>query len=429
MSALRSPAAVGPQAARGGGRVVSVDVLRGLTILLMIFVNDIAGATAAPPWLKHIDPSDADGMTLADVVFPAFLFITGVSIPLALERAFEAGRSVSSILAHVLVRTVSLLAIGVLMVNASAEATGWPPGAWEMSVYVAVLLAWNRVPAGAGTTTRTLVWLGKAAGAIAAAVLAWQFRTADGGWLRPQWWGILGLIGWAYCVTTMIYLLVRGRREFLVGAVGLLIAVFLGARAGFFSRVPAKAWLASWTPTLAQFEQAVEDVDAWVDIGSMLGSLASVTAAGAALGAVLLPRSDVSSPSGRRRWAAVFGLGLACGAVLLDSLYGINKIAATPSWCLWSSAFTCWTWALLSWLIDDRRGTGWTWPLRSAGENALTAFLLHPVVLHVLALTGTAEYLHFGEGPGPAIARSAAMAVAVLVLTGLLKRLSLHPRL
>ena len=72
-----------------GGRIISLDVLRGLTILLMIFVNDLGRGT--PSWMHHIQPSSADGMTLADVVFPAFLFIVGVSIPLAFERARAAG--------------------------------------------------------------------------------------------------------------------------------------------------------------------------------------------------------------------------------------------------------------------------------------------------------------------------------------------------
>jgi predicted acyltransferase len=72
------------------GRVASVDALRGLTILLMIFVNDLG--PAAPAWMHHIRPPNADGMTLADIVFPAFLFIVGVSIPLAFERARAAGR-------------------------------------------------------------------------------------------------------------------------------------------------------------------------------------------------------------------------------------------------------------------------------------------------------------------------------------------------
>ena len=70
-------------------RVTSVDTLRGLTIFLMIFVNDLG--RGAPSWMHHIQPPRADGMTLADIVFPFFLFIVGVSIPLALERSRAAG--------------------------------------------------------------------------------------------------------------------------------------------------------------------------------------------------------------------------------------------------------------------------------------------------------------------------------------------------
>ena len=70
------------------GRVASVDALRGFTILLMIFVNDLG--PHAPSWMHHIQPPNADGMTLANVVFPAFLFIVGISIPLAIDRGLEA---------------------------------------------------------------------------------------------------------------------------------------------------------------------------------------------------------------------------------------------------------------------------------------------------------------------------------------------------
>ena len=63
--------AVGRPEARlmAGGRIDSVDALRGLTILLMVFVNDLG--PAAPAWMHHIQPPSADGMTLADIVFPA----------------------------------------------------------------------------------------------------------------------------------------------------------------------------------------------------------------------------------------------------------------------------------------------------------------------------------------------------------------------
>src|SRR6516162_9360338 len=84
-----------------GRRVASVDAMRGLTILLMVFVNDLG--RGAPAWMHHIQPSNADGMTLADVVFPMFLFLVGVSIPLAFERARAAGRSKGAQLGHVLI--------------------------------------------------------------------------------------------------------------------------------------------------------------------------------------------------------------------------------------------------------------------------------------------------------------------------------------
>ena len=92
------------------GRVASVDALRGLTILLMVFVNDLG--PAAPSWMHHIQPPDADGMTLADVVFPWFLFIVGVSIPLALERARALGVPGWKQFAHILLRTAGLLIWG-----------------------------------------------------------------------------------------------------------------------------------------------------------------------------------------------------------------------------------------------------------------------------------------------------------------------------
>ena len=61
---------------RATPRVLSIDVLRGLDVLLMLFVNEVAGVRGAPAFLLHT-PHDADGMTITDVVFPAFLFIVG----------------------------------------------------------------------------------------------------------------------------------------------------------------------------------------------------------------------------------------------------------------------------------------------------------------------------------------------------------------
>ncbi|MFQ7113525.1 heparan-alpha-glucosaminide N-acetyltransferase domain-containing protein, partial [Hallella bergensis] len=64
-------------------RLISLDVLRGLTVMLMIFVNNGAGTQIFSP-LRH---SRWNGMTLCDLVFPFFLFMVGVSTYLSLRKS------------------------------------------------------------------------------------------------------------------------------------------------------------------------------------------------------------------------------------------------------------------------------------------------------------------------------------------------------
>ena len=103
-------------------RIQSIDAVRGITMLAMLFVNDLAGVTGVPAWLRHIKPAMSDGMTVVDVVFPAFLFIVGLAIPAALERRLDRGDTLLSLAWHVVVRSLGLLVIGVFMVNAESMA-------------------------------------------------------------------------------------------------------------------------------------------------------------------------------------------------------------------------------------------------------------------------------------------------------------------
>jgi len=64
-------------------RLVSLDLLRGLAVIGMIVVNEMAGM--APPVFPLLLHSHWAGLTIADVVFPAFLFMVGVSIPLSFK--------------------------------------------------------------------------------------------------------------------------------------------------------------------------------------------------------------------------------------------------------------------------------------------------------------------------------------------------------
>src|SRR5262249_50011307 len=77
-----------PNAAAATGRLLSLDVFRGLTIAAMILVNN-PGSHARVYWLlRH---ADWNGCMPADLIFPSFLFIVGVSIAFVLSARMEAG--------------------------------------------------------------------------------------------------------------------------------------------------------------------------------------------------------------------------------------------------------------------------------------------------------------------------------------------------
>ena len=59
-------------------RVVSIDVFRGITMFLMIWVNDFWTLQDIPKWLKHA-ASGEDYLGFSDLNFPWFLFVMGVS--------------------------------------------------------------------------------------------------------------------------------------------------------------------------------------------------------------------------------------------------------------------------------------------------------------------------------------------------------------
>lgn len=62
-------------------RLNSLDILRGLTMVGMILVDN---AGPFPPWF--IDHAEWNGLTPADLIFPSFLFIMGMAVPLAMSR-------------------------------------------------------------------------------------------------------------------------------------------------------------------------------------------------------------------------------------------------------------------------------------------------------------------------------------------------------
>jgi predicted acyltransferase len=94
------------------GRLLSVDVLRGLTIAFMILVNNNGNEAAAYWPLKH---SAWNGCTPTDLVFPTFLFLVGITTVFSTASRLSKGATKQSLFLHVLRRSIILYLLGLVV--------------------------------------------------------------------------------------------------------------------------------------------------------------------------------------------------------------------------------------------------------------------------------------------------------------------------
>jgi predicted acyltransferase len=191
-------------------RILSIDVFRALTMLWMIFVNDLCSLSGIPYWLEHAKATE-DFLGFADVVFPCFLFILGMAIPFAIQNRITKADSNGQIILHIVTRSVALLVMGIFTVNVpemNEQATGMSRAWFQILMVLGFFLIWNVYPK--YEITKKIVFIGLQAIVVCLLLyLAFIFRGGEDGHLvrmAPQWWGILGLIGWTYLGCALIYL-------------------------------------------------------------------------------------------------------------------------------------------------------------------------------------------------------------------------------
>ncbi len=93
-------------------RLVSLDVLRGITVAGMILVTDPGTYSAVYPQLLH---AQWQGATGADMVFPCFLVMVGVALTLSLGRRMAQGAPPRRLWLHLLRRSLIVFAFGLVV--------------------------------------------------------------------------------------------------------------------------------------------------------------------------------------------------------------------------------------------------------------------------------------------------------------------------
>src|SRR6185295_14811495 len=96
----------------GQKRLMSLDVFRGVTIASMMLVNNPGSWSHIYAPLEH---ADWNGWTFTDTIFPFFLWIVGVAIPLSTSGRLEQGQSRRQLFLHAVRRAVVIFALGFFL--------------------------------------------------------------------------------------------------------------------------------------------------------------------------------------------------------------------------------------------------------------------------------------------------------------------------
>jgi heparan-alpha-glucosaminide N-acetyltransferase len=385
-------------------RLASIDAFRALTMLFMIFVNDLILDSRVPDWLEHARDGE-DRLGFADTIFPAFLFIVGLSIPLAIRHGRERGHSHLASVSHILRRSLALVVMGFFLVNYE-EFTTKPAGmigqfGFLLIITLAFFFVWLVYP---GIWPGWKKWLFRG---IGIAALAWMALIYQGGTpdhpmgLQPHWWGILGLIGWAYLGCSLLYLLIGDRLPLL----GFFFLYFVG-----FSIAVS----ASWSPILS-FQR-------YLTLGSS-GGLSAFTMAGIMTTVYYRKVTAEGRVKKGLLILAVWVPVLLAAGLALRPLKGISKLDVTPSWILICTGICIGSMVILGYLVDLKHKQDWYRLIRPAGTITLTCYLLPDIHFAIIKLLGESYRVPaFLRTGALGVLKSFLFAFLIVLLTGVLER-------
>ena len=412
-------------------RILSVDMLRGLTIFVMIFAN--FGFMGSPWFMRHYDHRAFSGVTYVDYVFGVFLVLVGVSIPLAFRKYGDTWRENSKAAWHILLRGASMLFIGLLLINTpnlekmgdwsfmhrywalmgfEEDAFGWlAQDCWRVLVVTGVVLLFAQIL----VDDYRFRWLQLGLRALGAGILIFymaRFVPAniidplserylespwyrqlwrcvmfnEGNWLRGGWWEIIGLIGWGYMGGALMYLFVRKTPEFIYLA---LFFMFMVSVSGKFQRFEGMEYLARFAPGIGHYSM-------FTLLGAGLGAamlrcghdhklMLKMLFRGLIL---MLLLSALTTPLAGLSPAAATGQDLWEGSIY-RFFFGLGKNGATLGWLFTTGVVCLALWIIFYLLIDVwKRDNFLIRFLCNVGSVPLTAYIFQFLFFALIRATG-----------------------------------------
>ena len=349
-------------------RLVSLDVFRGITIAGMVLVNN-PGTWEHIYWpLQH---AAWHGWTPTDLVFPFFLFIVGVSIPLAFGKRMESGGSKRDLYLKIIKRTLIIFAIGLFL-------NGLPY--FNFAEY--------RIP------------------------------------------GVLQRIAVCYFFASIIFLNTKVRTQIAI-AIGLLVFYWLivklvpapGFAAGDLTKEGS-------LPSYVDRVVFGKHVWAQAKVYDPEGFLSTIPAIATTLIGVLTGTWLRTEKTRYEKAAGMFVVGAVCVAIgwAWNSFFVINKALWTSSYVLFTGGLALQFLSLCYWLIDIQGYRRWAKPFEVFGLNAIALYVVAGVIAVALgelkvggASLGSWIYTNvFASWASPVNASLAFAITFVLVCLGLM---------
>ncbi|BDU27556.1 DUF5009 domain-containing protein [Flavobacterium sp. GSB-24] len=323
-------------------RLISLDVFRGLTILLMTIVNNPGDWGNVYPPLLH---AHWNGCTPTDLVFPFFIFIMGVAVPLAMPDKIYDGTTFNKIL----IRSLRMFCLGIFFNFFGKIQLFGLDGIPLLIARLAVTIAVGYALMGSFST--------KVKNILAFSILLIYLILAYGGFENYQdvrLPGVLQRIAIVYFVVSLLYLKTSKKTQIITGAILLLgywaVMTLIPVPGIGEANLERGTNLAAWVDSILLKGHMYHETNTW-DPEGILSTIPSIVNGiiGLLIGQLLL-QNILKTEKAKKM--AIAGIALIIGGLIWNFVFPINKSLWSSSYVLYTTGLASTCLALLYYIID-----------------------------------------------------------------------------
>ena len=357
-------------------RIISVDVLRGLTVLLMTVVNNPGSWDYVYPILDH---AKWNGCTLADLVFPFFIFVVGIAVPLAMPVKQDKPENILKIVT----RSLRIICLGFFLYFFNSiyflGLDGFP--LLVVRLVITALVGYALI-GNFNLKIKTILAVGLF---LTFLILAYGGHENFSDVRLP---GVLQRIGIVYLLVSIVYLKTNIKTQIILSAFILLgywaIMTLIPVPGIGPANLDQGTNLASWLDSILLENHMYIATKTW-DPEGILSTLPTIANGliGLLIGQLLikpLPKTGIAKKMG------IISILLIISGLVWSLFFPLNKALWTSSYVLFTAGIALLLLTLIYYIVDVLNHQKWTRFLLTWGVNPMIVFFISGILPRALAL-------------------------------------------